>query len=238
MLYLSPSRVAWANGRSLQWGGARITGADVSGLEIDLSTSETVARTPDGQPAHVETSGVSPDLVRGLLDSLASGAAKVPPREESPVRVARAAWTARLEDGEPVRRLKLANLDQDATPEILAAADRAGLCPGGGDTTWRHDRRRHRHRVAVVRDRRTVEERLCRRRRSVISPGPRLIPVLIAERQPRPKPRGCNPWASTALDAGLRPRWMLGFDRVGCWASTALDARHALTCSSQSDCRP
>ncbi|HUT87977.1 MAG TPA: hypothetical protein VMY37_00630 [Thermoguttaceae bacterium] len=139
MLYLSPSRVAWANGRSLQCGKARIAGEGMSGLEIDLSTSETVARTPDGQPARVETSGVSSDLVRGLLDSLASGAAKIPAREETPLPVARAAWTTRLEDGEPVRRLKLGDLDGDDVPEILAVAGNGAFAlDADGRVRWSH----------------------------------------------------------------------------------------------------
>ena len=122
MLYLSPSRVAWAGGRSLQWGQVGITSADTSNLEFDPSSSETIAEKSGGGPARVETSGVSPGLVRQFLDSLAGGAAEIPAREEMPLPVARATWTVELDDGDPVRRLKLADLDQDGTPEILAAA--------------------------------------------------------------------------------------------------------------------
>ncbi len=128
MLYLSPSCVAWTNGRSLQCGQASVNSPGISNVELDLSTSETVAMTQDGQPARVEVNGVSPDLVRQLLGSLAGGGAEVPARERRLPPVAQAAWTATLENGDPVRRLKLADLDLDGTPEILVAAGNGAFC--------------------------------------------------------------------------------------------------------------
>jgi len=122
MLYVSPSRIAWANGRSLQCGEATIVSTGVSNMELDLVDSKTAAMTPDAQPVQVQVDGISPDFVRRVLRSLATGVVTGAAQKQTSLANTQPAWTARLENGDPIRRLKLADLDQDGVSEILVAA--------------------------------------------------------------------------------------------------------------------
>jgi len=140
MLYLSSSHIAWANGRSLRLGETMVDAPALSNLELDLASLKATAQTADGQRVAVRLRGVSADGIRQFLDVWAEAAPEVkgppgPPIESLPV--AKPTWTRPLGNRGPVRRLKLADLDQDGTPEILAAA---GPCAyaldGDGRVRW------------------------------------------------------------------------------------------------------
>ncbi len=137
MLYVSPSRVAWANGRSLRCGGASIVSSGVSNLELDLAKSKSVAMTSDGQPVQIQAESTSPDLLRQLIRSWATNVATSATQKQASLPNAQSAWTARLKNADPVRRLKLADLDQDGAPEILVAAGNSAFALGAeGDLRW------------------------------------------------------------------------------------------------------
>ncbi len=137
MLYLSASQIAWAGGRRLQTGEARLASDSVSNLEIDLATSECAASTPEGRPSGMETSNISAEPIRRLLASLAAGIIKASKPAEPPLPDAQPAWSAVLEGETPLRRLKLADLDGDGKPEILAAAGtRVFALEGDGCIRW------------------------------------------------------------------------------------------------------
>ena len=137
MLYLSPARIAWADGQSFHAGPARVTTSGRSNLELDVATSEVSAESPDGQPVPVESDGISPALVRQLLESLATSAVTATAGEQVSPPTARPAWSTSLEAGAPVRRLKLADLDRVGTREILVAGGNGAFALGaGGDLHW------------------------------------------------------------------------------------------------------
>jgi len=137
MLFLSPTCIAWANGRSLSLGQAQLSTADVSNLELDPATSQAAAEKADGKPVAIEANRLSSDAVRRLLASLADGTVKGRAREATPPPAAQSDWATVLDGEAPVRRLKTADLDGDGSPEILVAAgNRAFVLETDGRIRW------------------------------------------------------------------------------------------------------
>jgi len=148
MLFLSPTRIAWAGGRSLRFGALRLTSRTACNLEFDLTGKKLTARSPDGKPVQVQTSGVSGRAVRELLARLGktvhaggqgdaseskSAEAKRPARRAS----VQPAWSLKLPESGSVRRLKRADLDGDGRPELLVTAgNRACAVSADGRLLW------------------------------------------------------------------------------------------------------
>ena len=122
MLYVSPSRIAWAKGRSVALGQASLRTGEANGLEMDVVRGRVVCKGAEGQTLQAQADGMTPDRIRRWLDSLAGRPAAASASPEPAWPSARAQWTARLENGDPVRRLKVADLEGEGRPHILAAA--------------------------------------------------------------------------------------------------------------------
>jgi hypothetical protein len=138
MLYLSASRLVWANGRSFRWRETTVTSDRVSHVELDAARAGALARTADGQPATIAAQGFSAESLGALLGGL-RGTGKVSTKNERGPRpeAANPNWRVSLDAGNPVRRLVLADLDQDGKPEILVAAGMsAAALRANGTSAW------------------------------------------------------------------------------------------------------
>ncbi|HID23381.1 MAG TPA: VCBS repeat-containing protein, partial [Planctomycetaceae bacterium] len=149
MLYLSPTRIAWADGRTLRLDAWRIASRTACNLEFDLTGKKIIARSADGKPVKVQTTGRSDRAVRELLDRLRKSLHAGDQRDTTPTRSSsgrqraappasvRPTWRLELAGGAPLRRLKQADLDGDGRFELLVAhGNRACAVSAAGRLLW------------------------------------------------------------------------------------------------------
>jgi len=133
MVYVSPETVAWAGGRMLQVGEARVEAADVCDVEIDVRTGKPLG------DQRVTLKGMSAESVRSWLNGIASVGARSSGKEDGRPTPARCRWRLDLEGQKPVRRLRLADLDGYASSEIVVAAGQTAMALSPeGKRLWAH----------------------------------------------------------------------------------------------------
>lgn len=131
MVWISPHHITWCHGRTVEFGACRVTAPIRCSGELEVGPGTVLG-------AHgVTVAGVTVAAVRTWLDRLqprsssrtAAVVTKAPPL--APL------WTRAVPDGE-VNRLRLADLDGDGKPELLAAAGHTALAlqPSNGEERW------------------------------------------------------------------------------------------------------
>ena len=133
MLYLSPSRVAWAKGSYLSIAGHEVRAAGRCDLEVDLLAGKPVGG------ARLSSLGLGAAQAAAWLQGLSfADQAKAAARPEA-AQPRQALWEQRAAELCPVRRLRLADLDGDGRDEIVVAGGRSVAALGrDGKLLWRY----------------------------------------------------------------------------------------------------
>ncbi len=133
MLWLSPKRIAWCNARSVRFASCRIDAPARCSGELDVASGRVVGAK------NVKVSGATEAAVRRWLNGLRPQPLARATRsgERKPQKLA-ALWVYDAPNAKPAR-VRVADLDRDGRPEILAAMGSAALAlrAEDGKALWR-----------------------------------------------------------------------------------------------------
>ena len=133
MVYVSASRIAWANGRSLRLGDLRLEAPSSRHLEMDLGSGEILG---DGKGVTVDLTSAA---VAAWLEGLGDGKAAEHVDETDSHPLATPLWTYRLPADSKIERLRVSDLDEEGTPEVLVAAGFSVIALNArGTAIWSH----------------------------------------------------------------------------------------------------
>jgi len=131
MLWISPTTITWCNARSIRFGACRITAPTRCSGELEVASGKVLSA------AAVTVQGVSEQAVRAWQNTLRPQPVRGGKQNSGTGTIA-PSWTCEVRNG-GVARLRVADLNGDGKPEIVAAAGNTAraLDPVDGRELWR-----------------------------------------------------------------------------------------------------
>ncbi len=131
MLWISPTVIAWCNARAIRFGECRITAPERGSGELDVASGKVLGAKG------VSVEGASARSVRAWQRTLRAQSVRGAGQTAAAPEVA-PLWSCEVRNG-GVARLRIADLNGDGRPEIVAAAGNTAraLDPVDGTELWR-----------------------------------------------------------------------------------------------------